>query len=67
MANRASGLTEEKFDDFNDIVGDTISALLKCADKYNIDRNSFMKYFATMFLAMCEVSTFEKYEVKDNG
>ena len=62
-----SGLTEEEFDDFNDIVGDTISALLKCADKHNIDRNSFMRYFASIFSTMCEISDFEKYEVKDNG
>lgn len=61
MEERASGLTDAEFDDFNDIVGKVIDMLLKCADKHNIDRDSFVRYFATMFGAMAEISTFEHY------
>lgn len=54
-------LTESELDDFNEIVCETIDRLVKCADKHNIDRNSFLKYFADIFGAMCEISTFENY------
>ena len=61
MNEHASGLTDAEFDDFNEIVGETISKLVECADKHNIDRDSFVQYFATMFKAMAEISTFERY------
>jgi hypothetical protein len=61
MTEHASGLTDKEFDEFNDIVGDTIDRLLECADKNNIDRDSFVQYFATMFMAMSQVSTFKEY------
>lgn len=57
----SSGLTDKEFDIFNDIVGDVIESLIIFADNNNIDRDSLMKYFATMFSAMCEVATFENY------
>ena len=65
MSERASGLTDKEFDDFNGIVGNVIDMLIECADKHNIDRDSFLKYFATMFSAMCEISTFENYGKKE--
>ncbi len=61
MSVHASGLTDKEFDDFNEIVGETIESLCICADKHNIDRDSFIRYFATMFGAMAEISTFEHY------
>ena len=61
MGEHASGLTGAEFDDFNEIVGETIGKLVECADKHNIDRDSFVRYFATMFVAMSEISTFEHY------
>lgn len=68
MAEHVSGLTDVEFEDFNEIVGETIGKLVECADKHNIDRDSFVRYFATMFVAMAEISTFEQYErVVDNG
>lgn len=59
--NEHNGLTKAEFEDFNEIVKDTITALVDCADKHNIDRDSFVKYFAAMFKVMAEVSTFEHY------
>ena len=68
MAEHASGLTDVEFEDFNEIVGETIGKLVECADKHNIDRDSFVRYFATMFVAMAEISTFDQYgRVVDNG
>lgn len=56
-----SELTKEEFEDFNKIVMKTLNDLIDCADKHNIDRNSFVQYFCAMFGIMAEVSTFEHY------
>lgn len=63
MSEHASGLTDQEFEDFNTIVGDTISKLVEYADKHNIDRDSFVKYFSAVFGAMAEISTFQNYAV----
>ena len=55
-------LTDAEFADFNGIVTETINKLIVCADKHNIDRDSFIKYFAAMFSTMAEITTFEHYE-----
>lgn len=59
---RADELTDEEFEDFNIIVKETLNALIDCADKHNIDRDSFIKYFCAIFSTMAEVSTFENYK-----
>lgn len=64
MSTHASGLTDIEFSDFNDIIGKTIQSLIDCADKHNIDRDSFIRYFATMFGAMAEISTFSQYDAE---
>ena len=55
-------LTRDEFADFNGIVTETINKLIDCADKHNIDRDSFIKYFAAMFSTMAEITTFEHYK-----
>ena len=65
MTEHASELSDKEFDEFNGIVGDTIDRLLKCADRNNIDRDSFVQYFATIFATMAQVSTFKEYGKKD--
>lgn len=61
-------LTEKEIEDVAKIVNKTLSDLVKCADKHNIDRDSFVKYFADMLLVMCKVSTFRNFnKEKDNG
>jgi hypothetical protein len=64
MANevKASNLTDEEFEDFNEIVKETLNTLIDCADKHNIDRDSFIRYFCALFGTMAEVSTFENYK-----
>lgn len=59
---KASNLTDEEFEDFNEIVKETLNALISCADKHNIDRDSFIKYFCAMFGTMAEVCTFANYK-----
>lgn len=61
MIEKQDGLTDAEFADFNGIVCDTINKLIECADNHNIDRDSFVKYFAAMFSTMAEISTFEHY------
>lgn len=63
---RAEGLTDEEFEDFNIIVKETLNALIDCADKNNIDRDSFVKFFCAIFSTMAEVSTFENYKKGGN-
>lgn len=54
-------LNDREFKDFNEIVQNTLNQLIDCADKHNIDRDSFVKYFSTIFSTMAEVSTFTYY------
>lgn len=54
-------LNDKELKDFNDIVQNTLSSLIDCADKHNIDRDSFIKYFSAIFCTMTEVSTFTNY------
>ena len=60
-------LTEKEIKDVAKIVNETLSALVKCADKHNIDRDSFVRYFADMLLVMCEVSTFRDFNKEKGG
>lgn len=64
MVEHASGLTDKEFDDFNVIIQSTIRQLVKCADKHNIDRDSFVRYFAKTFGVMAEISTFEHFDTQ---
>lgn len=54
-------LNDKKFKDFNEIVQNTLNSLIDCADKHNIDRDSFIKYFSAIFSTMADVSTFTNY------
>jgi hypothetical protein len=65
--NKRNRLTEAELDDINNIVGDTLAALVGCADKHNIDRDSLVRYFAAMFKVMAEVSTFKHYNGGGNN
>lgn len=58
---RKDELTNEEFEDFNKIVKEALNSLIDCADKYNIDRDSLIKYFCEVFGAMAEISTFARY------
>ena len=57
-----SELNKSEFDDLNEIIKNTLNSLIECADKHNIDRNDFIRYFSSVFGTMAEISTFEKYK-----
>ncbi len=67
MTEQGHNLTAEESSDFNDIVTETIKRLVACADKHNIDRDSFVSYFAAIFHTMAEISTFEHYGERSEG
>ena len=67
IEERADELTDEEFEDFNVIVKETLNALIDCADKHNIDRDSFIKYICAVFGTMAEVSTFKNYTKYSEG
>lgn len=60
-------LSKVEFDDLNEIIKNTLNSLIDCADKHNIDRDSFIKYFCAVFGTMAEVSTFEYYTKYSKG
>lgn len=62
MRKNEQGLTQEEFVGFNEIVQNTLNSLIDFADKHNIDRDSLIRYFSTMFGTMAEISTFEHYK-----
>ena len=55
-------LNDKEFKDLNEIVQNTLNSLIDCADKHNIDRNSFIKYFSAIFGTTAYVSTFTNYK-----
>ena len=60
-----NGLTEKEFEGLNEIVKETLNALIDCADKHNIDRNSLVQYFCAIFGTMAEVCAFENYKKEE--
>lgn len=60
-----SNLSKAEFEDLKEIIEKTLNALVDCADKHNIDRDDFIKYFCAVFGTMAEVSTFEHYKAEN--
>ena len=54
-------LNNKESKDLNEIVKNTLNSLIDCADKHNIDRDSFVKYFSAVFGTVADVSTFTNY------
>lgn len=50
--------------EFAEIVAVSIDKVIALADKYNVDRDNAMDYFATNVSTMTEISTFKNYEVR---
>ena len=58
-------LTDEELGKVVEITKKTICTLIGFADKHNIDRDSFVKYFADVLSVMCKTGTFKRSD--DNG
>lgn len=50
--------------EFAEIVAGSVDKVIALADKYNVDRDNAMDYFATNVATMTEISTFKNYEVR---
>lgn len=50
--------------EFAEIVAVSVDKVIALADKYNVDRDNAMDYFATTVSTMTEISTFKNYEVR---
>ena len=60
-------LTDEEFNEFRKIFTDTIITLADFADKHNIDRNDFIRYFGKMFNTTVSISSFYQFESQEEG
>lgn len=64
---KEADLTDKEYEDFNGIIHKTLNELVKCADKHNIDRDSFIRYFVSIFGAMVHLTTFSYYTPTEKG
>ena len=56
------GLEEKELAEFNAVIsGILIPKLIRIADKYNIDRDSMIKFTADTLTIMSEVASFENW------
>lgn len=56
------GLEAQELAEFNAVIsGILIPKLIQIADKYNIDRDSMIKFTADTLTAMSELATFERW------
>ena len=56
------GLEAQELAEFSEVIsGMLIPKLIRIADKYNIDRDSMIKFTADTLTAMSELATFEKW------
>ena len=62
MSDNQRNLTDKEMEDLKNIVTDTLANVCAMADKHNIDRDSMLKYFADMLIALTEVASIQNYE-----
>lgn len=58
-------MTDEELDLHTKAIMRCIHALLETADKMNLDRDSYMKAATAQLNTMAEISTFERYDLKE--
>ena len=57
-----SPLTDAEFEEFRKIFSDTITNLADCADRHNIDRDGFIRYFAAMLKTTADICSFYQFD-----
>lgn len=62
MSDKPSNLTEKEIEDLQNIVIGTLASVCDMADKYNIDRDSMLEYFADMIKAFVAVASIQNYK-----
>lgn len=61
MSDKQSNLTEKEIEDLQSIVIGTLASVCDMADKYNLDRNSMLEYFADRIKAFAAVASIQNY------
>lgn len=62
MRVELTGKEREAFDaDVAKVIGIVIDTMVKLADKYNVDRDNALRYFAELIDAVSELSTVEHW------
>lgn len=64
MSDKQSNLTEKEIEDLQNIVIGTLASVCDMADKYNIDRDSMLEYFADMIKAFVAVASIQNYNAR---
>ena len=62
-----NSITEEEFNEIKQIFTDTLDSLIECADRHNVDRDDFVRYFGHMFNTTVSISTFYQFESQKKG
>ena len=55
-------LSQDQFEEITDVMLHTIDDVITIADKYGINRDTLIQYFASTFISMISVSTFQGYK-----
>lgn len=56
-------LSKKEFEEVANLISGTIiPEIVRIADKFNYDRDSLMRYVASLFSTMAEVATFENWK-----
>lgn len=61
MSDKPSNLTEKEIEDLQSIVICTLASVCDMADKYDIDRDSVLEYFADRIKAFAAVASIQNY------
>lgn len=61
MSDKQSNLAEKEIEDLQNIVIGTLVSVCDMADKYNIDRDSMLEYFADRIKAFAAVASIQNY------
>lgn len=57
-------MNEEERNWMQEYIASVAGNLVRFADEHNIDRDALIDYFAQMFTALSEFTTFSEYEIQ---
>lgn len=66
MSDKQENLTDEEIKDLQVITNNVLTKICVMADKYNIDRDSMLKYFADMLIGFTNVASIQNYKTNEH-
>nr|DAH21339.1 MAG TPA: hypothetical protein [Bacteriophage sp.] len=66
MSDKQENLTDEEIKDLQVITNNVLTKICVMADKYNIDRDSLLKYFADMLIGFTNVASIQNYKTNEH-